>query len=774
MQTIDYLAELNEPQRQAVMATDGPVMIVAGAGSGKTRVLTYRIAYIIQKGVDPFHILSLTFTNKAAREMRERIENVVGDEAKNLWMGTFHSVFAKILRIEAEKLGYPRTFTIYDTEDAKSLLKTIINEMQLDDKVYKPNVVYSRISNAKNNLIFPYNYGSDSERTDADTERGLSKLAEIYSTYAQRCFKAGAMDFDDLLLKTYELLNKYPEVLEKYQNKFQYLLVDEYQDTNFSQYIILKMLAAKHHNICVVGDDAQSIYAFRGATIRNILKFHEDYPEMQTYKLEQNYRSTKTIVEAAGHVISRNKDQLDKKIWTDNDSGDKIQLFRTATDTEEGRQVADNIFEERMRNRLMHADFAILYRTNAQSRSMEEALRKMNIPYRIYGGMSFYQRKEIKDLLAYLRLAVNPQDEEAFKRIINYPIRGIGKTTLEKLMVLAESEKTTIWGICEKIEYFKLGAVSTKIRDFVTMIRSFSSMLTSHSAYDVAYHVAKSSGILKELYEDRTVEGISRYENIEELLNGIKEFSELRDVNDQPLTLDLWLQDVALLTDADEDDNEKDKVSLMTIHAAKGLEFKYVYLVGLEENLFPNQMSLGSRADLEEERRLFYVAVTRARQKLTLSFADTRFRFGTLVPCEPSRFIQEIPAEYINLLTKAPRMPQRNFNLDDERGNYYNFPPKSKPAPKASPMPPRPGMSGLKPLSKINNIPVPIPAPDADFQADDTAGLMAGNKVEHQRFGFGEVSLIEGKGAERKAIVEFEKYGRKVLILKFAKLKILT
>ncbi len=763
--SVDYLKELNPAQQEAVKAIEGPVMIIAGAGSGKTRVLTYRIAYMLQQNIDSFRILSLTFTNKAAKEMRLRIEKVVGGEAKNLWMGTFHSVFAKILRIEADKLGYPKTFTIYDTDDAKSLLKTIINEMGLDDKVYKPNVVYTRISQAKNALIFPYDYYKDKEKEASDQTAGLSKMAEIYATYAQRCFKSGAMDFDDLLLKMYELLDKFPEILEHYQHKFEYIMVDEYQDTNFSQYMILKMLAAVHHNICVVGDDAQSIYAFRGATIRNILNFNREYPEMKTFKLEQNYRSTQTIVKAAGELIKKNKDQLEKNVWTDNAQGDPIKIFKTLTDNDEGKLVADLIFEDKMQHQMFNKEFAILYRTNSQSRALEEALRKMNIAYRIYGGMSFYQRKEIKDLIAYLRLLVNPNDEEALKRIINYPVRGIGKTTMDKISLLANEQNKSIWEIINSHELNKVGSSGNKVHEFVLLLKSFASELTRKSAYDVAYRVAKESGLLKDLYEDKTVEGMSRFENVEELLNGIKEFSEAKDESGEPITLDLYLQDIALLTDADKDSENTDQVTLMTIHAAKGLEFPHVYLVGMEENLFPSQMALSSRNDLEEERRLFYVAITRAERKVTLSFADTRFRFGQRISNEPSRFLDEIPVEYTQFMAPVkPNIPTRKFNLDEERSN---FKPNSLKA--------QLGNTNKLILPDINFKPLhkAQPSEPTNFEADNTENLDTGNLVEHQRFGKGIVASMEGKGSERKAIIDFEQYGKKVLILRFAKLKVI-
>ena len=762
--SIDFLEELNPAQQDAVKQIEGPVMIIAGAGSGKTRVLTYRIAYMLQQKIDAFHILSLTFTNKASKEMRHRIEKVVGSEARNLWMGTFHSVFAKILRIEADKLGYPKAFTIYDTDDAKKLLKTIIEEMALDSAVYKPNVIYNRISQAKNALIFPYEYYKDKEKEASDQSSGMSKMGEIYTTYCNRCFKAGAMDFDDLLLKMYELLQKHPKTLEHYQHKFQYIMVDEYQDTNFSQYMILKMLAAVHHNICVVGDDAQSIYAFRGATIRNILNFNQEYPEMKTFKLEQNYRSTQTIVKAAGELIKKNKEQIEKNVWTENTEGDKIKIYKTLTDNEEGKLVADLIFDDKMQHQMYNKEFAILYRTNSQSRALEEALRKMNIAYRIYGGMSFYQRKEIKDLIAYLRLVLNPNDEISLDRVINYPMRGIGKTTMEKIKVLASEQNKSLWEIIDGNDLLKIGASANKVKEFVLLIKSFKSELTHKSAYDVAYRVAKESGILKDLYEDKTVEGMSRFENVEELLNGIKDFSLSKDESGEPITLDLYLQDIALLTDADKDVEGDDKVTLMTVHAAKGLEFPHIYLVGMEENLFPSQMALSSRNDLEEERRLFYVAITRAERKVTLSFADSRFRFGQLISNEPSRFLEEIPVEYIHFMTPVKaNLPPRKFNLDQERNNFKTSSLKAQLGGTSKPLLPD---INFKPLHKAQ------PTDDNTFEADNTDALEAGNHVEHQRFGKGLVAAMEGKGTERKAIIEFDYYGRKVLILRFAKLKI--
>lgn len=770
---MNYLDKLNEPQRAAVQQIEGPVMIVAGAGSGKTRVLTYRIAYMLQQGVDAFNILALTFTNKASKEMRERIHSVVGNEARNLWMGTFHSIFARILRIESEKIGYPRNFTIYDTDDAKSLIKSIVAEMKLDDKVYKPGQILSRISAAKNALIKSAAYNQDPENAAIDETSGRPKFGAIYSAYEARCFRAGAMDFDDLLVKTYELLHTHNDVLNKYQHMFKYIMVDEFQDTNHAQYAIIRMLANVYQNIAVVGDDAQSIYAFRGATIKNILNFHKDFPETKVFKLEENYRSTQTIVNAANSIIKQNRDQIEKKVFTQNETGERIRLFRAITDNEEGKMVASSIFQDKMNKHLNNKDFAILYRTNAQSRSIEEALRKMNIPYKIYGGLSFYQRKEIKDLLAYFRVVINPNDEEALKRIINYPTRGIGKTTLDHLTLLAGEHGKPWIEIMENAHQYGLKAANL-LTDFVLMIRSFQTLM-SKPAYEVAMHIARQSGLLKSLYDDKTVEGIARYENIEELLNGIKEFSIEEVADDDAVlrgnTLPDYMQDIALLTDADrEDEEDDDKVVMMTIHASKGLEFKYVYIVGMEENLFPSQLSLNSRQELEEERRLFYVALTRAEKKLTLSFAASRFKFGTMISCEPSRFLQEIDPQFMmveGLYNQSPVTEQR------KPYQVSNFGRKPTPQPST-----KPGTSAPTPVVPPRNFkPVNKAAPasqslDPDFVGDDTSNLQGGMHVEHQRFGKGVVIGVEGTGDNRKAQIDFGTQGKKMLILKFAKLKI--
>ncbi len=790
----NYLDELNDVQREAVITTEGPVMIVAGAGSGKTRVLTYRIAHLIQQGADPFNILALTFTNKAAREMKERIGRIVSkSEARNLWMGTFHSVFARILRAEAERLGYPPNFTIYDTDDSKSVIKTVLKEQGLDEKIYKPGLVLGRISAAKNNLISAQAYIQNGQIIEEDRMSGKPKIGLIYDLYHKRCFRAGAMDFDDLLFNTNILLRDYPDVLNKYQDKFRYIMVDEYQDTNFSQYVIVKQLAAKFQNICVVGDDAQSIYAFRGANIQNILNFERDYPEMKTFKLEQNYRSTNNIVQDANVIIKNNRDQLEKNVWTSNDEGDKIILMKAHSDNEEGQIVARSIFDTKMHHHAHNKDFAILYRTNAQSRAMEEALRKLNIPYRIYGGLSFYQRKEVKDLLAYYRLTLNHHDEEAFRRIINYPARGIGDTTIDRITIAARDNDVSLWTVCENIAEFALPVNSgtvNKIQDFVTMIKSFAVMVPGQNAYDVGNHIASASGLLRELYTDKTPEGVSRYENVQELLNGLKEFSDSENTppielieNDPELqrleaekksevleettgieaplrTLDQFMQDIALLTDADSKQTEEDlnKVSMMTIHAAKGLEFPYVFIVGLEENLFPSPLSLNSRADLEEERRLFYVALTRAEKRATISYASTRYKWGTLTSCEPSRFIEEIDLKYIDYGNSAARGEADMFG---EPSFGIRKPAATAKQPTSTPS------KKLVKASTASTAPTPI-------DNSHLRNLQVGQTVKHERFGTGQVLQLEGNFPNTKATVHFDQGGQKQLLLKFAKLEIVS
>lgn len=758
---MNYLEELNEAQRAAVENTEGPMMVIAGAGSGKTRVLTYRVAHLIHSGVDPFNILALTFTNKAAREMKTRIGKIIGEsEARNIWMGTFHSVFARILRIEAEKLNYPRNFTIYDTQDSKSLIKTIVKELALDDKVYKVSTVYGRISSAKNNLISPQAYQQDVDIISEDNQSGRPRMGEIYLNYTSRCYRAGAMDFDDLLYKTNVLLKQFPEVLVKYQHKFKFLMVDEYQDTNFSQYLIVKQLAAAHENLCVVGDDAQSIYGFRGANIQNILNFKKDYPDYGLFKLEQNYRSTKTIVEAANSIIDKNKDQIEKTVWTDNEQGGLIRVHQAPTDNEEGKFVANEIFDISQIKKAKHEDFAILYRTNAQSRSFEEALRKMNLPYRIYGGLSFYQRKEIKDLLAYYRLTANHNDEESLKRVINYPARGLGKTTLEKLTVAASESEVSIWNIIQDQErLYNIGinkGTQSKLFDFSTMIQSFRAMLDEKTAYDLGHHVASSTGILKSLYDDKSPEGVSRYENIQELLNGMKEFSDKpKSADSQEVnTLSDFLLDVALLTDLDDESKGDENVSLMTIHAAKGLEFPYVFIVGLEENLFPSQLSLNSRSDLEEERRLFYVAVTRAKEAAILSYANTRYRWGNLMSCEPSRFIDDIDPKFVDMPEVQVAQPKFGADFSKDRNSFFK-------------KPKFPANTQGKRLKKI-----PAAGSQPVVESDDPDKIQTGMQVTHLRFGKGKVLSIEGAEPNRKATVFFPSIGQKQLLLKFAKLKI--
>lgn len=746
-----YLASLNEPQREGVINTEGPCMIIAGAGSGKTRVLTYRIAHLIQtKNVDPFNIMALTFTNKAAKEMRDRIEKVVGADARNLWMGTFHSVFARILRAEAHHLGYPNNFTIYDTDDSKSLLRSVIKEMGLDETQYKVNTVYNRISSAKNRLVGWQEYLANPVFAADDTANMRPEIGNIFKAYSLRCFKSGAMDFDDLLFNTDRLFKEHLQVLNKYQHRFQYVLVDEFQDTNLCQYFIIRKLASVRENICVVGDDAQSIYAFRGADITNILNFEKDYPELRIIKLEQNYRSTQTIVEAANSVIAKNRAQLPKKVWTENEEGNLIELIKAVSDNEEGRLVASSIFEEKMQNQYKFSDFVVLYRTNSQSRAIEEALRRMNIKYKVIGGLSFYQRKEIKDMLAYLRYSLNQQDEASFRRIINLPKRGIGDTTIDKIVVAANDHGISIWEVLQNAYSFLGGGRAVgAIEDFVTKIKRFGIEIQNKDAYEAAAEIAKSSGLLKELYEDKTVEGLSRYENVQELLNAIKEYVD--DPEKEDKSLSAFLQEVSLLTSQDEDkDQDPDKVTLMTIHMAKGLEFKNVYIVGMEEDLFPSQLMLSSRSELEEERRLFYVAITRAQKKLFLSYALTRYRFGRLKNCEPSRFLDDVNSRFIKVSTR--------FGGVESMAPNPNFA--------------KSFISGMKKTVSSQPVVKPTYKPAADFAPSDTSGLKEGMKVEHPKFGFGTVTKMEEVGAERKARILFADFGEKTLLLSFAKLKI--
>ena len=748
-----YLEDLNKEQRRAVIHKEGPLMVIAGAGSGKTRVLTHRIIHLLKEGVNPFNILSLTFTNKAAKEMRNRIENIIGNSiSKNLWMGTFHSVFSRILRFESEKINYPRNFTIYDTEDSKQLIKSIIKELNLDKDIYKTGLIRNRISTLKNNFITYQKYNENKELALQDQIAKRIEFGTIYQTYQIRCHKASAMDFDDLLIKTYELLELFPELLEKYQQKFKYILIDEYQDTNHIQYLIVKKLASKFMNICVVGDDAQSIYSFRGANIQNILNFKNDYPNYTSYKLEQNYRSSSTIVEAANSIIKNNEKQIQKTVWTDNPKGEKIIVVKTTSDNDEGRLVANTISEIQMRKQVHCHDFAILYRTNAQSRALEESLRKKNIGYKIYGGLSFYQRKEIKDLLAYFRLAINPNDEEALKRIINYPRRGIGLTTLQTLSLLANSNNSSIWEVINNLDNnSKINkGTQKKLKDFALTVKEFIIKSKEKDAYFASEEIAKQSGVFNELYNDKSPEGVSRFENIQELLNGIKNFVENTEKESNKLAD--FMQDVALLTDQDtEKDNDFNKVTMMTVHAAKGLEFPYVFVVGLEENMFPNIMSSESQEALEEERRLFYVAITRAEKRLFLSFASTRFKWGQFIDSEKSRFIDELDEKYLEKHEHFPSSePKKStkflINKNQLNSNKFDL------------------NLNKRRLKKVNYF--------AKNDCSDIEKIKNGMNVKHSSFGIGKIINISGEGANKKATVFFSGVGQKNMLLKFAKLEI--
>ncbi len=821
----DYLKELNPQQREAVVHVDGPLMIIAGAGSGKTKVLTTRIAHLMANGVDSFRILALTFTNKAAKEMKERVAKMLGgNEVGNLYIGTFHSVFARILRTEATRIGYPSSFTIYDTDDAKSVLKTVINELHFDDKIYKPATVYNRISSAKNALVTAEEYATDYGLQQEDARANRPAISQIYTAYAKRCFKNGALDFDDLLLKFYIILKDHPDALHKYQHKFSHIMIDEYQDTNPAQYEIIKLLGAAHENVCVVGDDAQSIYSFRGATIENILLFRKDYMDVKVVKLEQNYRSSKQILNVANQVIGNNKGQIQKELWTENGEGEKIKLVRTMTDNDEGKFIADTIQEQKLRNHFFNRDFAILYRTNAQSRAFEESLRRMNISYTIFGGISFYQRKEIKDYIAYLRIIVNPREEESLKRIINFPARGIGKTSLDKLILNANEKEISLWEVLNRAQEFGFkGGTLEAIENFVLMIKSFASMLKKGNAYDVAFHVGKQTGLVRELFNDKSTEGVQRYDNVQELLNSIKEWvddkqnraqidddgvmldvedtvngeqltvnSERSTDNGQPTTdnslqepipnrplredvlLSAYLQQITLLTDADNKDEHADTVKMMTIHAAKGLEFSCVFAVGLEEMLFPNAMSINTREELEEERRLFYVVITRAKNRLWITYANTRYKFGQVVQNEPSRFISELPEEHIDRSyagggfrnqssTSSPSERMRGWgNTPSGQFDSSGFFGETKKTNE------RPGYLPVQP-----SVPKPVVhQPSSDFKPSDTTDLKAGQKVEHQKFGFGEVLKMEGAAHNPIATIKFDLNGEKKIMLNYAKLRI--
>ncbi len=768
MEEKNYLQELNQAQLAPVLQKEGPLMIIAGAGSGKTRVLTYRIAHLMQQGIDPFNILALTFTNKAAREMKERIARIVGQgEAKNLWMGTFHSVFARILREEADKLGFPRDFTIYDTQDSLQVIKQIIKEMNLDSDIYKPKIVQSRISKFKNNLITVRAYFNNPDLIEADVYAKRPEMGTVYQKYVDKCFRAGAMDFDDLLLRTNELFTRFPEVLMKYQKRFHYILVDEYQDTNHSQYLIVRALANRYRNICVVGDDAQSIYSFRGANIQNIFNFKKDYPDAEIYKLEQNYRSTKNIVGAANSLIEKNKEKLPKVVWTANEEGEKIRVIRTYSDADEGRFVASDIFEQQMQNQMQAKEFAVLYRTNSQSRSIEDALRKKGIPYMIYGGLSFYQRKEIKDILAYLRLVINPKDDEALRRIINFPARGIGATTMDKLTLAADQYKVALFDIVENIE--KLGLKINKptqkrIADFALKIKSFQALAKEKDAFEITEYIIKNTGLLQEYKKDLTPEGLSKVDNIEEMMNAIRDFIDVqKEEPDADISLTSYLQDVALYTDLDKKNEDDNKVTLMTVHMAKGLEFPHVYIVGMEEDLFPSAMSVNTRSELEEERRLFYVALTRAEKRATITFAESRYRWGKLNFTEPSRFISELDDKYLQFNYKPGELAVNPFVDEDifKKNDYpkekqvKNYNKKTTLGNNPSPIP-----RNLKKVSEIKN--------DQNFEIHNDYKI--GDLVEHKRFGEGEIINFEDKGSNKKAIINFKNSGIKKLLLKFAKL----
>lgn len=770
----NYLDSLNPAQKDAVLQKDGPMIIIAGAGSGKTRVLTYRVAHLMQQGVDAFNILSLTFTNKAAREMKERIAAVVGpSEAKNLWMGTFHSVFARILRSEADKLGYPSNFTIYDTQDSVRSITAIIKEMGLEKDRYKPKQILNRISSFKNSLITVRAYFNNSDLQEADLMASRPKVGEIYKEYVDRCFRSGAMDFDDLLLRTNELLARFPEVLAKYQDRFRYIMVDEYQDTNHSQYIIVKALADRFQNICVVGDDSQSIYSFRGANIQNILSFQKDYPDTKMFKLEQNYRSTKNIVNAANSVIEKNKTKLDKEVWTTNDQGESIKVMCTISDGEEGRFVAQSIFENSMNLQLKSDEFAVLYRTNSQSRAIEDALRKKNILYKIYGGISFYGRKEIKDLLSYLRILINPNDEEALKRIINYPARGIGATTIDKLTIAANHYKKSIFEVLQHIDKIDLklnGGTKTKLQNFTNMVLRFQIDAQKMNAFEITELIIKQTLFIKDLEKEGTPEAVSKVENVQELLNGVKDFITDRIETGGDASLTSFLEDVALATDFDsEKKDDEPRVSLMSIHQSKGLEYPYVYIVGLEENLFPSAMSMNTRSELEEERRLFYVALTRAERGAYLTYSKTRYRWGKLIDCEPSRFLEEIDEQFLEYITPKRIEPSVNRFVDQDifgdapKKIRYQKPIQRKRAEKNQEK--KEIFTPPKNLKKVSHT-----KPQSNLFDDK---IIVGNIVEHNRFGRGEVLNLEGVGANKKAEIKFGTVGKKKLLLQFAKLKII-
>ena len=740
---MDYLKELNSFQKVAVTHTEGPCLVIAGAGSGKTRVLTHRIAHLIKEHkIDPFSILALTFTNKAANEMKNRIESIVGTDARSLWMGTFHSIFARILRAEGHKIGYPSNYVIYDTQDSKSLIKSIVKELTLDPKIYKENYVYNRISNAKNKLISYSEYVNNALIQEEDALSLRPNIGEIYKIYVKRCFKSQAMDFDDLLFNTNVLFSDHIDVLNKYQQIFKHVLIDEFQDTNYCQYLITKKLASVHRNICVVGDDAQSIYAFRGAEIKNILKFEDDFDDLKVVKLEQNYRSTKNIVNAANSIIEKNQSKISKDIWTENEAGELISVKKAFSDNEEGRMISNLIFEEKNRKQLTNSNFAVLYRTNSQSRSIEEALRRIGVKYKVFGGVSFYQRKEVKDLLAYLRFVVNHNDEQSFRRIINYPKRGIGLISIDKIILTSNEENKSLWEILKNASNYFNQRVLKSLIPFVDMIRSFEIFNNNNDAYVSASHIASTSGLLENLYNDKSIEGISRFENIQELLNSIKEFVD--NPENSSFNIDKFLQEISLMTDQDyDDDSNEEYISLMTIHMAKGLEFPVVFVVGVEEDLFPSQMMITTREDLEEERRLFYVAITRSMNKLYLTYSNTRYRYGMLKDCQMSRFIKEINPLY---LENESNLVNKSFIKNVLREKKKN----------------------IKPISKFlkNNI-------NSQFTSSNINELKEGVNVKHPSFGSGEIMKIDIDANQKKAIVKFKSVGEKTLLLNFAKLKII-
>ena len=782
----DYIEELNEGQRNAVLYNDGPSLVIAGAGSGKTRVLTYKIAYLLENGYQPWNILALTFTNKAAREMKERIARQVGPErARHLWMGTFHSMFLRILHVEAGHIGFTSQFTIYDTADSKSLIRSIIKEMGLDEKVYKPGMVQARISNAKNHLVSPAGYANNKEAYEGDRAAKVPALRDIYQRYWERCRQADAMDFDDLLFYTFLLFRDHPEVLARYQDQFRYILVDEYQDTNFAQHSIVLQLAKNHQHVCVVGDDAQSIYSFRGADIDNILYFTKVYPDTKVFKLEQNYRSTQTIVRAANSLIEKNQWQIRKEVFSEKEKGEAIGVYQAYSDVEEGDIVVNKIAELRREKRYAYSDFAILYRTNAQSRIFEEAMRKRSMPYRIYGGLSFYQRKEIKDVIAYFRLIVNPNDEEAFKRIINYPARGIGDTTVGKIIAAATGHNVSLWTVlCEPLAYglnFNKGTVG-KLQAFRELISAFITDAAEKNAYEIGADIIRQSGIINDVCQDNSPENLSRKENIEELVNGMSDFCAQRQEEGNPnVLLGDFLSEISLLTDQDSDkDGDDEKITLMTVHSAKGLEFKNVFVVGMEENLFPSGMVGDSPRALEEERRLFYVAITRAEEHCFLSYAKTRFRYGKMEFGSPSRFLKDIDIRFLRLPQDAGMFRR----VEEEaaafrRENARGFAPDREDAPyggkeRVSVRPKQQIIAPTVPRNLKRVAPSANTASTSPSAGGSANCVQQGQLIEHERFGLGEVLKVEGEGDNAKATIRFKNAGDKQLLLRFARFKVLS